>query len=154
MESSAGSPHWRKLAALNAVEFDAEEPSWSKAQDVDVIDLRMPHASGRPELFARIFQDDLWMREQASAYEDEANERLFTFAELSKRKPDLITVYSSDYQVPSAAVRNYYSDLLAGKFPYDIVFDGKTREPPRWVYPRDIDFLNGRITILARRPGT
>jgi hypothetical protein len=44
-------------------------------------------------------------------------------------------------------------DLLAGKFPYDIVFDGQTVDPPRWVYPRNIDFLSGRITILARRSG-
>ena len=153
VESSAGSPHWHKLPKFNAVESDAEEPNWNKAQRVDVIDLRMPHASGRPELFARIFQDDPWIRQHAPDYEDEANERLFTFAELSKRKPDLITVYSADYQVPSAAVRNYYSDLLQGKFPYDIVFDGQTRRPPRWVYPRNIDFLDGRIAILARRPG-
>jgi hypothetical protein len=152
MESSAGSPHWEKLPGLNAVELDAGDSEWSKVQGSDVTDLRMPHASGRPELFAKIFQNDPWMRQHAADYEGEADERLFTLEELLKRKPSFITVYSSDYQVPSTAVRNYYSDMLQGKFPYEVVFDEQTREPPRWVYPRDIDFLSGRITILARRP--
>src|SRR5262249_15203985 len=96
---------------------------------------------------------DPWIRQHAKEYEGEADERLFTLDALEKRKPQLITVYSSDYEVPSPLVRKYYSDLLAERFPYDIAFDADSKEPPRWVYPRDIDFLRGRITILIRRPG-
>lgn len=154
MESSADSPHWRMLPGFNAVELDAAKPNWSKAKANDVIDLRMPYASGRPELFAKIFQNDPWIREHAKEYEEEADERLFTLGALEKRKPQFITVHSSDYQVPSPLIRKYYSDLLAQKFSYDIVFDAESKEPPHWVYPRNIDFLQGRITILVRRPGT
>jgi hypothetical protein len=154
IESSAGSPHWNKLPGFNAAELDTATPNWSKVESNDVIDLRMPHASGRPELFAKIFENDPWMREHAKEYEGESDEQLFTLDSLEKRKPQFITVYSLDYQVPSPLVRKYYSDLLAQRFSYDIVFDAESKEQPRWIYPREIDFLRGRITILARRPGT
>jgi hypothetical protein len=153
LESSSGAPHWEKLSGFNAVELDAASLNWSGAAAGDVIDLRMPHASGRAELFARIFQDNPWMKKHGSDYEKETDESLFTETELRQRNPNIVTVYSSDYEVPSDKVRNYYFNLLAGKFPYGIVFDGQTVDPPRWVYPRSIDFLSGRITILARRSG-
>lgn len=86
--------------------------------------------------------------------EGNPSESLFTLDELLKRNPKILTVYSSDYGVPSALVRKYYSDLLDQEFPYDIVFDAEAKEAPRWVYPLDIDFLRGRMTILVRRPGT
>ena len=151
MESSAGSPHWKNLPGFNAAEVDAGKPNWTNVESNDVIDLRMPHASGRPELFAKIFVNDSWMREHAEQYEAKADEQLFTVDALEKRQPQFITVYSSDYQVRSPLVRKYYSDLLAQKFSYDIVFDGESKEQPGWIYPRDIDFLRGRITILSRR---
>jgi len=62
-----------------------------------------------------------------------------------------ISVYSWNYRVPSDTVRKYYSDLLLGKFPYIIVFDAETAPVPAWIYPRTIDFLAGRITILQRK---
>lgn len=152
MESSAGSPHWNKLPRPKIVELDAANPTWSKAKESEVIDLRMPHANGRAQLFAAIFADKPWIGDRAKRTEGEPDEKLFSGAALQQRNPQLVCAYSSDYGVPSVVVRNYYSDLLAGKFSYDIVFDGATTEPPRWVYPRDIDFLRGRMTILARRP--
>ena len=76
---------------------------------------------------------------------------MFTREQLSNRNPDIVTVYSSDYNVPSQVVNKYYAEMLEGKFSYDIAFDAKTKEAPRWVYPRDIDFLAGRIIILTRR---
>jgi hypothetical protein len=155
IESSARSPHWKMLPGLKVAELDAAKPNWSKIEANDVIDLRMPRASGRSELFVKIFENDPWIRQHAKEYEGEADEQLFTLDSLEKRKPQVITVYSSDYKkVPTVSVRKYYSDLLEQKFPYDIVFDGESKEPPRWVYPRVIDHLRGRITILARRPGT
>jgi hypothetical protein len=48
-------------------------------------------------------------------------------------------------------VRRYYGDLLTGKFSYAIVFDADTPRAPKWIYPRTIDHLRGRITILQRK---
>jgi hypothetical protein len=153
MESSAGAPHWEKLPRPKIVELDAAKPNWNKTRAAEVIDLRMPHANGRAQLFAKIFANKPWIGEEAKRFEGDPEENLFTRDALLKRNPQIVSVYSSDYGVPSITVKNYYSDLLAGKFPYDTVFDGETQDPPRWVYPRDIDFLRGRITILMRRPG-
>ncbi|MEY2531009.1 MAG: hypothetical protein QOI96_1094 [Verrucomicrobiota bacterium] len=153
MESSAGTPHWEKLPRPKIVELDAAKPNWNKTRAAEVIDLRVPHANGRAQLFAKIFANKPWIGEEAKRFEGDPDENLFTRDALLKRNPQIVSVYSSDYGVPSITVKNYYSDLLAGKFPYDTVFDGETQDPPRWVYPRDIDFLRGRITILMRRPG-
>ena len=79
------------------------------------------------------------------------DERLFTLKELLIRNPDYVTAYSSDYDAPVPFVRSYYSSLLRGDFPYVVVFDRQTGNVPWWVCPHDIDFLQGRITILARK---
>lgn len=151
MESSGEVPHWEKLRGVKMRELDASNPKWEKASGFDVIDLRMPHVHGRYELFSKMFQDNQWLRDYAKKFEGEPDERLFTREELLKRNPDFVSIYSTDYEVRNATVKNYYSDLLQAKFPYDIVFDAATTDPPRWIYPRDIDFLRGRIVILARR---
>jgi Dolichyl-phosphate-mannose-protein mannosyltransferase len=151
LESSAGAPHWEKLPGLNAVELDADSLRSSKTDDADVVDLRMPRVNGRFELFSKVFESNPWVRDYARKMEDQPNEQLFTQDELRKRNPNIVTVYSSDYEVPSQIVKGYYAKMLEEKFSYDIAFDGKTTEAPRWIYPRDIDFLRGRITILTRR---
>jgi hypothetical protein len=90
---------------------------------------------------------------QPLAAEKERNpdQGLFTAAALEKRNPNYISIYSLDYHVPGETVRRYYGDLLSGKFPYAIVFDAETPRASAWIYPRRIDFLRGRITILQRK---
>jgi hypothetical protein len=34
---------------------------------------------------------------------------------------------------------------------YEIAYDGVSIDTPPWLYPREIDFLENRITILQRR---
>ena len=152
IESSAMSPHWAKLPRLMAAEIQAANPNWERAKGFDAVDWRMPYAFGRLQLFKKVFRDDPWIQEHVAQYEIEADERLYTLEELLKRNPSLITVHSIDYSISNSAVKSYYSDLLEGKFPYEIAFDREAIEPPRWAYPRNIDFLNGRMTILKRRP--
>ena len=111
----------------------------------------MPFAYGRLPLFRKIFAKDRWMQEHVANYELEADESLYTAAALHWRRPRLVIAYSSDYQGPSPAVKSYYADLLAGRLPYDIVFDAASAATPWWTYPQKIEFLRGRITILKRR---
>ena len=115
----------------------------------ETTDLRLPHMSGRVELFRKIFAE--WVQPYVAEKEKNPDEGLFTAAALEKRDPDYISVYSWNYQVPSETVRKYYGDLLAAKFPYVIVFDAETARVPAWTYPSTIDFLAGRITILQRK---
>jgi len=149
IESSATSPRWSKLPNFDAHEVDLGEPDRSGPPAGDMIDLRLPHVSGRLELFRKVFPKSV----QPLVAENESNpdQELFTAAALEKRNPDYISVYSPDYRVPNETVRRYYGDLLTGKLPYTIVFDGETPRVSAWIYPRTIDSLSGRITILQRK---
>lgn len=150
IESSAEAPRWTKLTAVGGVEVAAGTPL-EMAPHESLIDCRMPYAYGRLQLFRKLFPNDAWLQQHIVDYEIEADESLFTAAELRKRNPKLVAIYSTDYQVPSTAVRGYYTDLITGRFPYRIVFDAATEAPLWWSYPRKIDFLSGRLTILKRQ---
>ena len=104
---------------------------------------------GRAELFREVFPE--WVQPLVAQNEKNPDQGLFTAAALEKRNPNYICIYSPDYRVPSETVRRYYGDLLAGKFPYAVVFDADTPRAPKWIYPRTIDHLRGRITILQRK---
>ena len=149
IESSDTSPHWSKLP-----DFDGHEIKLGRTDEPipparDITDLRLPHTPGRIELFRKVFPE--WVQPLVAEREGHVDQALFTTAALSKRNPNYIAIYSLDYKVPGETVRRYYSDLLAGKFPYAIAFDGETPPTPAWIYPRTIDMLQGRITILQRK---
>jgi hypothetical protein len=149
IESSATSPRWSKLPNFDAHEVDFGQPDRSSPSAGDIIDLRLPHVSGRLELFRKVFPK--WVQPLVAENERNPDQELFTAAAFEKRNPDYISVYSPDYRVPSETVRRYYGDLLTGKLPYTIVFDGETPRVSAWIYPRTIDSLRGRITILQRK---
>jgi hypothetical protein len=150
IESSGTSPHWSKLP-----NFDGHEISLGRPDELippparDITDLRLPHMPGRLELFRKVFPE--WVQPLAAEKERNPDQGLFTAAALEKRNPNYISIYSLDYHVPGETVRRYYGDLLSGKFPYAIVFDAETPRASAWIYPRRIDFLRGRITILQRK---
>ena len=149
IESSGTSPHWSRLP-----NFDGHEINLGQLDDTippaqDITDLRLPHMPGRVELFRKVFPE--WVQPLVAEREGHADQALFTAAALKKRNPNYIAIYSLDYKVPSETVRRYYGDLRAGNFPYAIAFDGETPPAPSWIYPRTIDFLQGRITILQRK---
>ena len=149
VESSGTCPHWSSLP-----NFDAHEIHLGRTDDPipparDITDLRLPHMPGRVELFREVFPD--WVQPLVAEKEGHPDQGLFTAAALGKRNPDYIAVYSPDYNVPGETVRRYYGDLLSVKFPYAIVFDGDAAHAPEWTYPRTIDSLRGRITILQRK---
>lgn len=149
VESSAGSPHWSKLRPLDWVETRAENPMWSKMKPGQRVDLRMPVVNGRAELFGRIFAGDRWVEERRHR-EGHPDETLFTLEALMKRDPGYIAIYSSDSDAPSEVVKTYYQTLLEGVSPYGIAFDGVSPSIPLLIYPLNIDFLKGRVTILKR----
>lgn len=149
IESSGSSPHWSKLPNFDAREINLGLTDRLGALPGEITDLRLPHVHGRVALFRKIFPE--WVQPYVAKKEGNPDETLFTATALQKRDPNYISVYSWDYRVPSETVRKYYGDLLAGKFPYGIVFDAETTPVPAWIYPRTIDFLAGRITILQRK---
>lgn len=149
IESSGTCPHWSKLPNFDAREINLGRPDRPIPPARDITDLRLPNMPGRVELFRKVFPE--WVQPLAAEKEGNPDQGLFTAAALEKRNPNYITIYSLDYRVPGEMVRKYYGDLLAGKFPYAIVFDANTPRAPKWIYPRTIDHLRGRITILQRK---
>ena len=149
IESSGTSPRWSKLPNFDAHEIDLARPDQSIAPAKDITDLRLPHVPGRLELFRKVFPE--WVQPLIAENEKNRDQGVFTAAALEKRNPDYISIYSVDYHVPSETVRRYYGDLLAEKFPYASTFDAATPREPAWIYPRTIDHLRGRITILQRK---
>ena len=149
VESSGTCPHWSQLPNFDAHEIHLGGTDESIPPARDITDLRLPHMPGRVELFRKVFPD--WVQPLVAEKEGHADPRLFTAAALANRNPDYLAIYSADYNVPDKTVRRYYGDFLMGKFPYAIVFDRDTPRAPEWIYPRTIDSLRGRITILQRR---
>jgi hypothetical protein len=149
IESSATCPHWSDLPNFDAHEIHLGRTNEPIPPARDITDLRLPHMPGRVELFSKVFPD--WVQPLVAEKEGHPEQGLFTAADLEKRNPEYIAVYSQDYNVPGEVVRRYYGDLLGGKFPYAIALDGETPAVPDWIYPRTIDFLRGRITILQRK---
>jgi hypothetical protein len=149
IESSGTCPHWSKLPNFDASEINLGRPDRSSPPARDITDLRLPLMPGRVELFRKVFPE--WVQPLVAEKEGNPDQGLFTAAALEKRNPNYITIYSLDYRVPSETVRRYYGDLLTAKFPYAIAFDADTPRAPKWIYPRTIDHLRGRITILQRK---
>ena len=149
IESSGTCPHWSKLPNFDASEINLARPDRPRPPARDITDLRLPLMPGRVELFRKVFPE--WVQPLVAEKEGNPDPGLFTAASLEKRNPNYITIYSLDYRVPGEMVRRYYGDLLTGKFPYVIVFDADTPRAPKWIYPRTIDHLRGRITILQRK---
>ena len=149
IESSGTCPHWSKLPNFDASEINLGRPDRPIPPARDITDLRLPNMPGRVELFRKVFPE--WVQPLAAEKEGNPDQGLFTAAALEKRNPNYISIYSLDYRVPGETVRRYYGDLLTGKFPYAIVFDADTPRAPKWIYPRTIDHLRGRITILQRK---
>lgn len=149
IESSGTCPHWSKLPNFDASEINLGRPDRPSPPAQDITDLRLPLMPGRVELFRKVFPE--WVQPLVAEKEGNPDPGLFTAAALEKRNPNYITIYSPDYRVPGEMVRRYYGDLLTGKFPYAIVFDADTPRAPKWIYPRTIDHLRGRITILQRK---
>ena len=149
IESSGTCPHWSKLPNFDAREINLGRPARPSSPARDITDLRLPNMPGRFELFREVFPE--WVQPLVTENEKNPDQGLFTAAALEKRNPNYISIYSGDYKVPGDAVRRYYGELLTGKLPYAIVFDARTPRAPKWIYPRTIDSLRGRITILQRK---
>ncbi|MGI8433115.1 MAG: ArnT family glycosyltransferase [Chthoniobacterales bacterium] len=152
VESSPSSPRWAKLDEVTIVEHRVTDADWGRPwQRGRTVDLRMPSVNGRAQLFGRILKGNRWV-EAAGRREGEPDENLFSGPALLTRNPDFIAIYEEDTLMPSPTVRAYYAQLRAGRFPYQIGFDQDQPKISPHLYPRKIDFLDGRMTILERRP--
>ncbi|HEX5077667.1 MAG TPA: glycosyltransferase family 39 protein [Geminicoccaceae bacterium] len=118
----------------------------------------MPPVSGRQILFRDILGDNPWVADRLAQFEPSGDVGWYRVDALARRRPDYVWIDSLEYerffsqmeagQFPQ--VRRYFADLLQGRSGYAIVFDAVNPSVPWWLYPRKIDFLDNRVTLLRR----
>ena len=134
-------------------------PSWNKIPGVQLNEINMPDFDGRNLLFREKFKsNNLILGTLDSVKEDGKKASWYSFEQLLARRPDYIAINSLEYKgfingdkgkyYPS--IKTYFINLLEEKYPYKIVFDRTSYQGPWWVYPKDILFLDNRMTIFKR----
>jgi 4-amino-4-deoxy-L-arabinose transferase-like glycosyltransferase len=150
------------IPAKSVVESSAYTPNWNALQGVEIEDIRMPFITGRRKLFEETFKDDPWMLSmvrQREGTEQQEQEKLqwYSIDALAKRQPDYIIAGSLYYNRFSQdafaqlypSVKQFFSDLPQVSS-YKVGFDRASEKSPFWAYPRDIDWVDNRITILVK----
>lgn len=138
-------------------------PTWRGWPRLPFGVVSLPTVSGRTRLFSARFAPTSRGRAEVVSREarerDDQRVRAYRQEHLQELGPDFIAVSSLYYQrfldwterelYPE--MRSFFDDLLAERYAYRIVFDRASPAPPRWAYPRHIDFVEGhRLVILAR----
>ena len=119
----------------------------------------MARVSGRGILFRDMLGDNPWVADGLARFELSEDTAWYTTDALAQRAPDYLWIDSLEYDRFFSAieaehypeVRRYFEDLLAERSDYAIVFDAVNPDVPSWIYPRQIDFLKNRMTILQRQ---
>jgi peroxiredoxin len=142
----------------SSIEADMFSPDG--AERPELRPTTMPFVTGRERLFAEVFPGNRFvLGSEEVQRKHEAQVDWFSAAELRRRDPDFLVVSSLYYErflepgrrrdlYPS--IHAYFEDLLAEHTPYRIVLDRHSSAVPWWIYPRAIDFLDGRSTVLAK----
>ena len=148
------------IPAGTPIESDIYSPLWNGIGGAPLPQTSMPFVTGRERLFAQMFPDDPFVAgSEETRRAADVMVAWYSPAALAERAPQLIAIDSLYYDrflqpgmrsglYPS--MRDYFRSLLEGRQPYAIVFDSTSPPVPWWVYPRDIDFLHNRVTILER----
>jgi hypothetical protein len=141
------------------VESSAYTPRWNRHSGLDVDEVRMPPVSGRLRVLSRVFGSNQAMVETVQSREEKDDQTdWYSPQSLALRRPAFLAVDSMFYDrfVSGSAggdypeLKKFVSDLLANQLGYHIVFDRTAEQSPTWLYPREMDFVDNRITILAR----
>ena len=144
---------WTHLAMGSSIESTRFCPNWNKLPGVKLDSRPAPNLNERAALFSKVFANNKWVSNSVAEKEGAVNEGDFTLEALQKRNPEYIAVDSYAYHgLEEGPPKAFYTSLLDGRFSYKIVFDLQSPPVPHWIYPKDIDFLENRITIL-QRPG-
>ncbi len=147
------------LPAGVSVEYTAYAPRPDVVPGVRARAAPMPWISGRRPLFEQMLADRPFLRPALDRLEPPADAAWYTPAALAGRAPDFVVLDSLFYdrfaKPPGRAaypeVAGFFDWVMRDGSPYRAVFDAGTAAPPSWAYPRTIDFLANRVTILRRK---
>lgn len=136
-------------------------PRWEKWPGIQFRVETIPLLSGRKRLFEAKLPERKYVLEYLNTAErNDDKVDWYSLEKLQELRGDFIAVDSFYYSrflgteraelYPS--IRSFFTDLLAEKYPYRIVFDRESKSYPRWLYPRKINSVEkNRIVILAKR---
>lgn len=125
-------------------------PSWASLVP-GVTNYELPHATGRAKRFQKMFAQKEAVREMVGQYEKDAGDEVFSLAALQQRNPDYVTFSSHAIGFTGEkAAREYYWSHLAEKLGYHKVFEATLMPMPSWAYPKGLDFVVERMTILKK----
>jgi 4-amino-4-deoxy-L-arabinose transferase-like glycosyltransferase len=155
---------WVRLnvPARATVESSAYTPRWNRHAGVDVDDVRMPPVSGRRRVLSRVFGSDQAMVANVQSREKEADLDWYTAETLAQRRPAFVALDSMFYDrfLSGSSGGDYpelvqfLQDLMGNKLGYHAAFDMTAQQSPAWLYPQEMDFVDNRVTILARDGGS
>ncbi|MEH2363726.1 ArnT family glycosyltransferase [Nostoc sp.] len=143
----------------SSIEQTTYTPDMSELPEMKFTVVRMPFIGGRYRVFKQQFKENKWLLEKLKFAEKEPNEQWYSLKELISRKPDYILINSMTFgrfirgraglYYPTS--KQFFNNLISEKYPYKIIFDQELKKTPIWMYPQDIEFLNNRMIILARK---
>jgi hypothetical protein len=142
------------IAAGASIESTQDCSDWNRIPGMHLDERHAPDSNERAALFAKVFSNNPWVSNALAEREGIVNPANFTLPALQARNPQYLAIDSLVYgALTPGPVKDYFTNLLAGKYPYRIVFDLASPPDPAWMYPQRIDFLQNRITILQRIGG-
>ena len=110
---------------------------------------QMPAATGRTELFTKIFGNQKTIQEGLDRFEICFTSQTFQEAGLASRKPDFVafTTQVLEWSGDDDA-QPFYAGLDREEFGYSNVYEKQARERWPFSYSQHIDFLVDRMVIL------
>jgi hypothetical protein len=153
---------WAKahLPQTAQLETTAFLPNWQVLFSDGLTISNIPMITGRTPYFSdQLNSNNKKVLNQILQYEGKDDIHWFTRNELFKRKPDYIVINSLHYeyffrsvhmQANYPTILSYYQYLLNEETEYKIVFDETTAPSPWYIYPKNVDFLYNRVTVLKR----
>ena len=150
----------KNIPELSSIESSPYTPNWNALPKVKLKNERFPGISGRQKFFKEAFKNKPYILKLIEVSENKVeNIKWFYTENLLKRNPKYIAINSLYYerflQNKNKArlypeINQYFKNLLEEKY-YQIVFEQESNKFPSWIYPQNIDFLNNKMIIFARK---
>jgi len=143
---------WVKSHVPQGAKFEnSYAPSWQRMAGMNIKVETLPAATGRTELFSKMFGDKKTVQTGLNRFEEKISADTFSQEGLKLRNPDWIAFSTQVFEWSGDdQAQRFYASLDHEAWGYKKVFEAHSR--PRWplAYPLGIDFIPDRLVILQR----
>jgi hypothetical protein len=131
----------------SAIEVSASIPRLGDLPARGYVIRKIPAGIDRWDNFSKRFADDEDVMKIVSKRMQAPGREWFSLEELNRRSPDWIFWSTIDLE---KSTRRFHEALLKGESGYTVVLDASSPKLPGWVYPRNTEFLQNRVTVLRK----